>query len=87
MKPGDTRSRVYAPHITGKSVAIAFVTLGELRFWGYKRGWSKKKWEDLSARLRSVIIIPYDDAICTVYAELKAELSKSGKTVAEMIYG
>jgi len=50
---------------------------------GYKRGWSKKKWEDLSARLRSVIIIPYDDAICTVYAELKAELSKSGKTVAD----
>jgi predicted nucleic acid-binding protein len=83
MKPGDTRSKIYAPHTSGKSIAITFVTLGELRFWGNKRGWSKKKWEDLASRLRSVVIIPYDDAICSVYAELKAELSKAGKTVAD----
>jgi predicted nucleic acid-binding protein len=83
MKPGDTRSKIYAPHTSGKSIAITFITLGELRFWGNKRNWSKKKWDDLASRLRSVVIIPYDDAICSVYAELKAELSKAGKTVAD----
>ena len=83
MKPGDTRSKLYAPHAVGKSIAITFVTLGELRFWGHKRGWAKRKWEDLASRLRSVIIIPYDDAICDVYAELKSDLSKAGKVVGD----
>lgn len=83
MKPGDTRAKVYAPHIQGKAVAISFVTLGELRFWGRKRKWAKKKWDDLSARLRSVIPVPYDDAVCDVYAELKADLEAAGRTVAD----
>jgi predicted nucleic acid-binding protein len=82
MKPNDTRARIYAPHVKGKRYAISFITLGELRFWGYSRQWGKKRWDDLSARLRSVIVVPYDDAMCDVYAELKAEMSKSGVTVA-----
>ena len=83
MKPGDTRSKIYGQHVIGKTPAITFVTLGELRFWGHKRGWSKRRWEDLTTRLRGVVIIPYDDAICSVYAELKAELAKAGKVVAD----
>jgi predicted nucleic acid-binding protein len=81
MKPNDTRAKVYAPHVKGKRPAISFITLGELRFWGHKRKWSKKRWDDLAARLRSVIIVPYDDAVCDVYAELKAELSAAGHCV------
>ena len=78
LKPNDTRAKTYEPHLRGKRVAISFVTLGELRYWGYKRNWGKKKWDDLAGRLRSVIIVPYDDAVCDVYAELKAEMANSG---------
>ena len=62
-------------------MAISFITLGELRYWGYKRKWAKKRWDDLAARLRSTIIVPYDDAVCDVYAELKADLSVAGVVV------
>lgn len=81
MKPNDSRAKVYAPHVKGKRVAVSFITLGELRFWGYKRQWGKRKWDDLTARLRSAIIVPYDDAVCDVYATLKADMAKVGKVI------
>ncbi len=81
LKPGDTRAKVYAPHVKEKRLAISFVTLGELYFWGHKRKWGKKRWDELGSRLRSVIVVPYDQAVCQVYAELKAELSASGYAV------
>lgn len=74
---------MYGPHVKGKRPAIAFVTIGELRFWSYKRKWGKRRLDDLTARLRSVIIVPYDDLVCDVYAQLKAEMSASGKSIAD----
>ena len=32
-KPGDTRAALYRPHITGKTIALSFVTVGELYTW------------------------------------------------------
>ncbi len=81
LKPKDTRAMLYAPRIQGKRLAISFVTLGELYFWGHKRRWGRKRWDELASRLRSVIVVPYDHAVCEIYAELKAELSASGRTV------
>lgn len=83
LKPRDTRSKLYAPHVKGKTPAISFVTLGELRFWGYKNKWGTARREDLDGRLRSVIIVPYDDAVCDVYAQLKAEMQANGKAIAD----
>jgi predicted nucleic acid-binding protein len=57
--------------------------LGELRFWGCKKKWGKPRLEDLEGRLRSVIIVPYDDAICEVYAQLKAEMESKGTPIAD----
>lgn len=59
------------------------MTLGELRFWGYKNKWGKLRLEDLEDRLRSVIIVPYDDAVCDVYAQLKAEMQVNAKGIAD----
>ena len=59
------------------------MTIGELRFWSYKRKWGKPRLNDLSARLRSVIIVPYDDAVCDVYGQLKSEMSANGKSIAD----
>lgn len=81
LKPGDTRAKVYAPHVKGKRLAISFITLGELYYWGHKRKWGKKRWDELASRLRSVIIVPYDQAVCEAYAELKSQLSASGQVV------
>jgi predicted nucleic acid-binding protein len=83
LKPRDTRAKLYAPHVKGKTPAISFVTLGELRFWSCKNKWGKPRIDDLEDRLRSVIIVPYDDAICDMYAQLKAEMWANGKTISD----
>jgi len=30
MKPKDTRGDAYRPHVKGKTVAVSFITVGEL---------------------------------------------------------
>jgi predicted nucleic acid-binding protein len=80
---GDTRAALYKPHLQGKLVALSFVTVGELLFWAKKRNWGARKVADLSTRLRSTIIVPYDLAICETYGSLKAKLQDSGKNVAD----
>jgi tRNA(fMet)-specific endonuclease VapC len=80
---GDSRAALYKPHLQGKLVALSFVTVGELQFWAINRKWGTRKLGDLSTRLRSVVIVPYDFAICETYGRLRARLEASGKKVAD----
>ena len=82
MKPGDTRRTVYEPHVKGKRLCVSFVTVGELFYWAHARKWGQKKVDDLKARLRSVVIVPFDEKLCMMYAELKAKTSVKGTSVA-----
>ncbi len=83
MKPNDTRAAIYRPHVQGKLIAVSFVTVGELLFGAYKKKWGAAKVEDLNQRLRSVVIVPYDLALCETYGNLKAKLQESGRVVAD----
>ncbi|MBI3694085.1 MAG: PIN domain-containing protein, partial [Acidobacteria bacterium] len=83
MKPGHPSEPIYRPHVTGKLIAVSFVTVGELLFGARKRGWGKIKVDDLLARLRSVVVVPYDFKVCETYADLKARLAAVGMVVAD----
>jgi tRNA(fMet)-specific endonuclease VapC len=81
MKPTDTRAKIYKPHVDGKLIAVCFITIGEMHYGAAKRGWDKSKVDDLNKRLRSAVIVPFDFKMCTVFGDLKARLSKIGRTV------
>lgn len=81
-KPGDPRAEIYRPKVQDKLVAVSFVTVGELLYGAYKKNWGADKLSALNARLRSVVIVPYDIEVCRVYGDLKARLQKSGTVVA-----
>lgn len=81
-KPRDTRAEIYRPKVEGKIIAVSFVTIGELHYGAYRANWGPEKVAAMEARLRSVVIIPYDIELCRVYGDLRARLSKAGKTVA-----
>ncbi len=79
LKPGDPRAELYRPHVTGKTVAVAFVTVGELYAGAYKKGWGPKRLSDLEYRLKNaVIIVPYDIEVCRAYARLANLKTPSG---------
>jgi tRNA(fMet)-specific endonuclease VapC len=81
MKPGDARAKAYSKHVKGKTVAVSFITYGELLFGAAKKGWGTRKIRKLEERLKAVVVVPYDDEICRTYAKVRASLPL-GVTVA-----
>lgn len=81
MKPGDTRAKVYDKHVKGKTVAVSFITYGELLFGATKKKWGANKLRKLEERLKAVVVVPYDNEICRTYAKIRASLPP-GITVA-----
>lgn len=82
-KAGDPRGDAYRPHIKDKTVAVSFVTVGELHFGAEKRKWSAKTLKAFLERLKAVVVVPYDMELCKTYGKLKASLASSGITVAD----
>ena len=74
IKDGDTRADLYRPHVKGKTIALSFVTVGELYVWTIKRQWAAKRVADLEERLKAAVIVPYDLELCKEYARVKCSL-------------
>ena len=70
----DTRGDAYQHHVKGKTVAVSFITVGELFHWAEKRKWSVKNRQNLEERLKAVVIVPYDAELCRTYGRLRASL-------------
>jgi len=83
MKPDLTWGELYRPYVLGKTVAVSFITVGELLFGARKRKWGARKISDLHTRLRSTVILPYDLALCEAYGNLKAVVYGSGRVIAD----
>ncbi len=81
LMKNDTRGVAYRSHIKNKTVAISFVTVGELYHWAEKRNWSEKNRQSLEDRIKAVVVVPYDAELCRVYGRLRASLP-TGITVA-----
>ena len=81
MRPRDTRGDAYRPHVRGKTVAVSFVTVGELYYGAEKRGWSGKTLQNLQERLKAVVVVPYDAELCRTYGRIRAAVA-AGSTVA-----
>jgi len=80
-KEGDTRAELYRPHVKGKTIALSFITVGELYVWTVKRKWSPKRIAALEQRLKAAVIVPYDLELCKDYGRLKAGLLTAGKVI------
>lgn len=83
IKPGDPRGAIYREKVQGKLLCVCFITVGELLFGAYKKKWGNAKLEALKGRLRSVVIVPFDLAVCQTYADLKTRIQAIGKGVAD----
>jgi tRNA(fMet)-specific endonuclease VapC len=81
MKGTDTRAAVYAPHVKGKTIALSFVTVGELFAWGERKGWGAKKFSDLEQRIKTAVVVPYDLDLCRQFGQIKAEMMNAGRPV------
>lgn len=74
IRPGDTRGDLYRPLVKGKTIALSFISVGELYVWAEIRNWGTPKLAAFEERLKACVIIPYDLELCKTYARIKAKL-------------
>lgn len=65
--------------LAGKTLAITFVTLGELTKWTILRSWGPRKLADLAEWRRGVVLLPVDAAVSTTWGELQARAQRRGR--------
>jgi predicted nucleic acid-binding protein len=81
IKEGDSRAELYRPHVKGKTIALSFVTVGELFVWSVRKQWSAKRIADLEQRIKAAVIVPYDLELSREYGRVKANLMAAGQVV------
>lgn len=79
---GDVLARSYKPHLQGRLLSVAFITVGELYFGAEKDGWGETRRRLLERTLRKFLVIPYDNGIARCYGRLVAERQRNGKPIS-----
>ena len=79
---GDTRAEAYREHLQGKTLAISFMTVAELYQWAYVRDWGGRKLAQLEERLRSYVIVAYDNELCKQWAKICVERQRLGRPIS-----
>lgn len=82
LMKGGSLARAYKPHLQGRRLTVAFVTVGELYFGAEKGRWGANKREQLEHTLRRFLVIPYDNGIARCYGRLVAERQRNGTPIA-----
>lgn len=82
LMKGGPQAEAYVPHVQGKLLAIAFITVGEMYFGAENKNWGEKKRKELETMLRNFVVIPYDHEIARCYGRLMAERRRNGKPIA-----
>lgn len=81
LMKGEALAAVYRPHVEGRLLAIAFITVGELYFGAEKKNWGEQKRRELETTLRNFVVIPYDHEIARRYGWLVAKRERSGHSI------
>jgi tRNA(fMet)-specific endonuclease VapC len=69
--------------VAGKTVAISFITVGEIYFGAEKKKWGKQTLSTFLERLKAVVVVPSDHEVSREYGKLKAKLREAGIVVAD----
>ncbi|MCZ2815226.1 PIN domain-containing protein [Modestobacter sp. VKM Ac-2984] len=72
----------YGTVLTGRVPALTFVSVAELRFGALVNSWGEKRRADLEASIRRCVLLPFDDQLSTVWAELRARAQRLGLALA-----
>ena len=82
LMKGGPLAEAYAPHVQGKLLAIAFITVGEMYFGAENKNWGERKRKELETTLHNFVVIPYDHEIARCYGRLMAERKRNGQPIA-----
>lgn len=68
-----------AARLAGHSIAISFVTLGELTKWTLVRSWGPRRLAALERFLSRALVLPYSPRVARRWGELQANAQLRGR--------
>lgn len=75
----DSRAELYRPHLTGRLLAVSFMTVAELDLWALQRRWGAEQRARMDEHLRHFVVHPADRALCRTWAEVSHQARRSGR--------
>jgi toxin FitB len=72
-------SDTLAGQLAGHSVAITFVTYGELTKWTMVRHWGPRSLDTMRTFLAALVVLPYDQRVATRWGEIQAYAQLRGR--------
>jgi predicted nucleic acid-binding protein len=65
--------------LSGHSLCITFVTLGELMKWRVLRDWGPRRLASFESWRHQVVLLPFDEAVAITWGELQANAHLRGR--------
>ena len=81
LMKGGQLAEIYAPHVEGRLLAIAFITVGEMYYGAENANWGENRRKKLETTLRNFVVIPYDHEIARYYGILVAKRKQNGNPI------
>jgi tRNA(fMet)-specific endonuclease VapC len=75
---GHPAASLYKADLTGRAMAISFMTLAELERWPIQAQWGEAGRERLTEYLKPFAIMPWDRALCRFWAEVMTSAQAKG---------
>ena len=79
---GDSRLKMYEPHLKGHKLAISFMTVAELFQWAAVRNWGIQKTRKLEITLQNYIVLPFDIDLCRLWGHIRAGCRSVGRPIS-----
>jgi tRNA(fMet)-specific endonuclease VapC len=71
----------FRPYLRHRTLAISFMTVGELYFGVYNRNWGSQRIAQLENHLKNYVVVPYDYRVCQQWAKIRAARQRSGHQI------
>jgi predicted nucleic acid-binding protein len=81
---GDTRARLYVPHLDRKLRIIAAQTRAELERWTLARNWGARRRAALRDFLKDFLFAEADETVCLRWAEVKDGCDRQGHPISSV---
>jgi predicted nucleic acid-binding protein len=81
MKDAELGRR-FKPHLAGKIVGIAFVTVAEMQYGAERAAWGQRRRQQLEEHLKNFVVLPYSNEIAKLYARVMVERERAGRSIS-----